>query len=256
MAVTQGDFVWYELMTTDRAAAKAFYGKVVGWGAEDADMPGMTYTMFMAGESMVAGLMDMPRDAKPGTPPNWMGYVGVDDVDASAAKVTRLGGAVHVQPMDIPNVGRFSVVGDPGGAVFALFKWTAPPSSAVPTPMSPGRIGWHELMAADGPKAYEFYSDLFGWQKAEAMDMGAMGVYQLVSNGGPPMGAMFTKPAAVPMPFWLYYFGVDGIDAAAGRVTQGGGKIVNGPMEVPGGSWIVQCIDPQGAMFALVGPKG
>ena len=220
-------------------------------------MPGMQYTLFTAGETRVGGLMDLPEQAKQmGTPPNWMGYVGVDDVDARVDQVKRLGGAVHVPPTDIPNVGRFAVVADPQAAVFGLFKWLTPGPDQSTALGTPGHVGWHELLAADWEKAFAFYAELFGWQKAEAVDLGAMGTYQLFSTGGQPIGGMFTKPPMVPVPFWLYYFNIGGIDAGAERVKAGGGRILNGPMEVPGGSWIVQCGDPQGAMFALVGNQG
>ncbi len=101
MAVSQGRFVWYELMTTDTAAAKAFYGKVVGWGTQDGPVPGLAYTLFTAGEMPVGGLMDQPEDArKMGAPPSWIGYVAVDDVDATTERVKRLGGTVHVPPRE------------------------------------------------------------------------------------------------------------------------------------------------------------
>jgi len=259
MADSQGTFVWYELMTTDTQAAKAFYGNVIGWGTQDAPMPGMSYTLFTAAAAMVAGLMDLPQDARNmGAPPSWIGYVGVDDVDAAAEQVKRLGSAVHVAPRDIPNVGRFAVVGDPQGATISLFKGLTPPRDPPAAPGTPGHFGWHELAAVDWEKAFAFYSALFGWQKADAVDMGAMGTYQLFSTGaggGPAVGGMFNKPATVPRPFWLYYINVGGIDGAVERVKAGGGNILNGPMQVPGGSWIVQCSDPQGAMFALVGNR-
>jgi predicted enzyme related to lactoylglutathione lyase len=86
--------------------------------------------------------------------------------------------------------------------------------------------------------------------------MGAMGIYQLFSIGGSTIGGMFNKLAVVPATFWLYYFNVGDFDVAVARVKAGGGEIANGPMEVPGGSWIVQAKDPQGAMFALVGRRG
>ena len=256
MSDSHGRFVWYELMTTDTGAAKAFYGDVDGWGAQDAPMPGMRYTLFMLGDTHVGGLMDLPEDArKMGAPPSWIGYVAVHDVDATAEEVKRLGGAVHVPPRDIPDVGRFAVIADPQGATLALFKSSRPGPDQSPEPMTPGRTGWHELLAADWQKAFAFYSDLFGWQKADAVPMGEMGVYQLFSIDGPPIGGMFTKPPMVPVPFWLYYFTVPDIDAAAARVTAAGGQIVMGPTEVPGGAWIVQGRDPQGAMFALVGMR-
>jgi hypothetical protein len=222
-------------------------------------MTGMEYRLFLSGEAMVAGLMAQPEESrKMGAPPAWMGYVGVNDVDAATAKAKRLGGTVYVEARDIPNMGRFSVVADPQMAVFAMFQAVpardAPPA---PPPGTPGQIGWHELYASDWDKAFAFYSELFGWKKDQAMDMGPMGTYQLftTASGGPAIGGMFNKPAEVPATFWLYYFNVDSIDPAVERVTAHGGKIVNGPMEVPGGAFIVQCMDPQGAMFALTGPR-
>jgi predicted enzyme related to lactoylglutathione lyase len=256
MASPYGAFVWYELLTTDTAAAKIFYGKVIGWGAQPSPVPGVAYTLFAAGEIPVSGLMDLPDSARQmGAPPHWIGYVGVEDVDTTAERVKRLGGNVVVAAEDIPEVGRLAVVTDPQGAAFALFRWKTPRQSAPAAPGTPGHAGWHELMAVDWEKAFAFYGELFGWQKADAIDIGPMGTYQLFSAGGPPIGGMFNKPAPVPRPFWLYYFNIAGIDAAAGRVTAAGGQIANGPMQVPGGSWIVQCKDPQGVMFAMVGPQ-
>lgn len=258
MADNRNHFVWYELMTTDMGAAKAFYTNVVGWGAQNADMPELKYTLFMTGETHVGGLMDLTEDArKRGVPPMWLGYVAVEDVDAVTEKAKSLGGHVHVEPRDIPEVGRFSVVTDPQRAPFALFKSSKPDQEQPPAPGTPGRIGWHELMAADWEKAFDFYSALFGWKKSDAMDMGAMGTYQLFSvDGGMAIGGMFNKPAQVPYPFWLYYFNVGNIDEASERVKTGGGQILHGPMEVPGGDWIIQGQDPQGAMFALAGKRG
>ncbi|WP_029073939.1 VOC family protein [Kaistia adipata] len=253
-------FVWYELMTTSTDAARQFYGSVVGWGTRDASQPGMAYTLFTVGDVPVAGLMDLPEQARQmGAPPSWIGYVSVPDVDAATAKVASLGGATHVPPTDIPDVGRFAVVSDPQKAAFILFK-PLPMQGVQPDrpPMgTPGHIGWHELYADDWEKALAFYGAMFGWQKADAIDMGEMGTYQLFSTagGGDPIGGMFNRPAEVPVTFWLYYFNVDDIDAAVRRVEAGGGKVLNGPMEVPGGAWIVQGQDPQGAMFALVGPR-
>ncbi len=247
-------FVWYELMTSDLDAAEKFYGDVVGWSMKDAGMPGMRYTLAQVGELSVAGLMKIPQDASDaGARPGWVGYIGVDDVDAYAARVKTKGGQIHREPADIPGVGRFAIVADPQGVMFALFKGagTPPPSAA---PGTPGHAGWHELHALDGVKAFDFYSGLFGWTKDQTMDMGPMGVYQLFAMGGPAAGGMMTKMPQSPAPFWIYYFNVPEIRAAEARVKSGGGQVINGPMEVPGGSWIVQCIDPQGAMFALVAP--
>jgi predicted enzyme related to lactoylglutathione lyase len=256
MPDSNGRFVWYELFTTDLAAARAFYSRVVGWQTKDAQMPGHDYWMFTAGEKPVTGLMTLPEDArKMGTPPNWLGYVGVADVDATAAKVKASGGNVYVPPTDIPNVGRFSIVADPQGAVLGLFKSANPDEDPSAQPTETGRVGWHELFANDQASAFTFYAGLFGWEKKESMDMGEMGVYQTFGSGDTTLGGMMTKPAEVPVPNWHYYFNVGNIDEAAERVKSAGGQIVNGPMEVPGGGFILMGMDPQSAFFALLGSR-
>ena len=258
MTTPQGSFVWYELMTSDPSAATAFYTRVLGWSAADSGMPG--YTLVSAGPAQVAGIMAIPEAARAmGAKPGWVGYIAVPNVDAAAASVAAAGGAIHHAPQDIPGIGRFAAMADPHGASFALFCGTpgdeAPPAAA---PGTPGHIGWHELHAGDGPAAFAFYASQFAWEKHEGMDMGPMGVYQMfgvAGSGGVSMGGMMTKMAETPHPHWLYYINVEAIDAAVERVTAAGGTVINGPMEVPGGSWIINGIDPQGAMFALVAAK-
>ena len=107
----------------------------------------------------------------------------------------------------------------------------------------------------DQEAAFAFYAGLFGWTKAEAIDMGAMGTYQLFATGGAPVGGMMTRSDSMPPPSWLYYFNVDSAERAATRVRDAGGQVANGPHQVPGGSWIAHCLDPQGAIFAVVGPN-
>jgi predicted enzyme related to lactoylglutathione lyase len=254
MPTKPAQFVWYDVMTSDKKAAGEFYKKAVGWTTQES--PEHDYTVLSAGQTMVGGIMAIPDEAKKnGVPPCWNGYVGVPDVDDYAERVKKAGGAVRRPPADIPHVGRFAVVADPTGGVFNLFKGS---SDMEPTPAAPetaGHIGWHELHAGDANKALAFYSQLFGWTKTHSMDMGPMGEYILFAAGGPDIGGILTKPPQMPRVGWLYYFNVEAIDAAAGRASGAGGKVVNGPMEVPGGHWIVQCVDPQGAMFAMVAPK-
>jgi predicted enzyme related to lactoylglutathione lyase len=255
MPATANTFVWYELMTTDMKAAEAFYGAVVGWSGQAFNQADINYTVMSAGDKMVAGIMTLPAEVcATGGRPGWVGYIGVDDVDAATASVKQAGGAVHRAPADIPNIGRFSVVADPQGAVFMLFKPMGSDNSPAPAG-TPGHVGWRELYASDWQNALDFYGKQFGWTKAEAVDMGAMGIYQLFAAGGVPIGGMMNKPPAIPSPVWLYYFNVEAADAGAARVSKNGGQVLMGPHEVPGGSWIVQCMDPQGAMFALVAPK-
>ena len=254
MAVSNARFVWYELMTSDVAAAGKFYANVVGWGSRDAGMPD-PYTLMLVGDAQVAGLMGTPAELRAaGRPPAWSGYIAVDDVEATAAHVLEAGGKVLHPGTDIPGIGRFAVVADPQGASFMLFKPLRNDPPPMPPAGAPGTVGWHELMAGDGKAAFGFYSALFGWTKGEALDMGEMGVYQLFHIDGVPAGGMMTKPADMPAPAWGYYFNVDDIDAAAARVREQGGEVLMGPHQVPGGSWIVNGRDPQGGMFALLQP--
>jgi uncharacterized protein len=161
---------------------------------------------------------------------------------------------VHVPPTDIPDISRFSVVAAPPMATLALVKWRNPGRQQFAELGKPGRVGWHELLAADWEKAFAFYGELFGWEKADA-EIGPMGTYQVFSAGGQSIGGMYTKPPMVPVPFWLFYFNIGDIDSAAERVKAAGGQILEGPFGAPGGNWIARCTDPQGAMFALEGKR-
>lgn len=126
LAGAPGSFSWWELMTPDAAKAKAFYGSVIGYGQESVDMGGgMEYGMLKVGDQSVAGVFQMVGDQWAGIPPNWMGYVTVADCDATVAKAKELGGTVKMGPDDVPGVGRFAVIADPTGGVFAVITYTA-----------------------------------------------------------------------------------------------------------------------------------
>jgi predicted enzyme related to lactoylglutathione lyase len=253
MLAHHGRFAWYELMTTNVAAARIFYGQVVGWEAEDASTPDLAYTFFRAETAPVCGLMELPEDARRmGATPRWMGYVGLSNVDATTDRIKRLGGAIYVPPTN-SNIGRIAVVADPQNAMFGLIDRVQP--GQQPAELDEARqVGWHELLAANWAKAFASDRELFGWQKADA-ELGPTDTYQLFSAGGRTIGGIFTKRPVEPVPYWLYYFNVGDLDAAAERVTVAGGKIFEGPIEVPEGEWIVRCIDPQGAIFALQGKR-
>jgi predicted enzyme related to lactoylglutathione lyase len=255
MGDSHGRFVWYELMTTDLEAANAFYGEVVGWRTREASMPGSRYTLFTAGDVSAAGLIDLPQDAQMhGAAPQWVGYVSVDDVDAAAHHVKELDGTVYVPPTDIADVSRFSVVADPQMATFILVKWRDAGRQLLIQSGALGHVGWHELLTIDWERAFAFYREIFGWQKAAA-DAGPTGTYLQFSAEGQTIGGMFNKPATAPASFWLYYFNVADIGAALDRVRAGRGKILEGPNDIPGGGRVARCTDPQGAMFALIGKQ-
>ena len=251
-----GRFVWYELITTDMQSAKIFYSRVMDWGVLDASVPGRAYALFTAGNALVGGLMDLTKEAREmGGRSGWVGYVEVNDVDATADRIKHLGGAVHVPPTDVPNISRFCIFADPQTAILAVLKWLKPAQGQPAELGAPGRVGWHELLAANWENALSFYIELFGWQKADT-ETGEMGAYQMFSAGGQSVGGILNKPPTITAPFWLYYFHIGDLDAATRRVNAAGGQILDGPFELPGGSWIVQCADPQGAIFALEGKRG
>ncbi len=254
---TQGRFVWYELMTPDMKAAEKFYPAVTGWSVEDWKGSDMPYQLWKAGDTAVGGSMELPQEARAmGAPPQWMAHVGVSDVDGACRKIEKAGGRIVKQPEEIPKVGRFAVVADPQGAVLAIFS---PAEGSGPGPQGepvPGTFSWHELVTTDLDSAVRFYTELFGWEETDSFDMGEMGPYRMFGAGGRVLGGMFRKPDTMPgPPRWTYYVLVADIEQAVEAVRKGGGQVLNGPMEVPGGDLVAQCMDPQGAAFALHAKK-
>lgn len=250
MSGYHGSPCWYELTSADQAASTRFYGPVLNWTFQDAGMEGFAYTLAMAGDRMVAGLMtpDTPM------PEFWMVYFAVNDCDATCARVQELGGSVHRMPEDIPGTGRFAIAGDPQGAVFGLLQ---PMEGQTGTAFDMARTGhgaWHELMSPDPVAALAFYGALLGWTKGQTMPMGEMGDYQLFQWQGGDTGAIMPLPAPDVPPHWLPYFSVAGIDDTIRRIRAQGGTILQDKMAVPGDVFITIARDPAGAHVAMVGP--
>jgi hypothetical protein len=257
MTTHLGTPIWYELMSRDPLAARRFYEAVVGWHIDESPPAGSTmdYRMISAGDGLVGGVFTLTEAmCQQGAAPCWLMYIGVDDVDACVAAITAAGGSVPLPAFDIPNVGRIAMVADPQGAPFYIMRGASDEQSTVCDPLRAGHGAWHELHAADGLRASEFYSRHFGWRLARGVDMGPMGLYQVFAVGDRDLGGIMTD-ARFPRPAWLVYFRVDGIELAARRIVEAGGQVVHGPMEVPGGGWIVNGIDPEGTMFALTGTR-
>ena len=258
MAKASG-FIWFELMTNDLEKAVSFYSSVVGWETRDSGMPGTPYTLFGKGGKDVGGMVSW-KSLGQDKPTKWAGHIYTPDVDSEVKAVAAEGGTVYRPPQDIPGVGRFAVVADPQGAEYLLFQPSTPEAPERLAPPEAGSVGWCELVTTDLEKAWEFYAGHYGWTKNAAIDMGPMGTYQTFkmeadTSGG---GMMNIPPGAgekMGGPAWSFYFVVEDIQTAARNVTASGGAITQGPMQVPGGGWVLRGVDTQGGHFAVTAPR-
>lgn len=245
----RGRILWYELLTTDMKAAEAFYTNVVGWTVARFDGAPQAYDMFMrTADAPAGGVMNIPPGME--FPPHWEMYVGVEQLEEAVAHIERLGGKALSPVIDVPQVGRMRTMMDPQSAVFAIYEPAGPQPAEMERQIGEG--SWHELMTTDADRAMAFYTEVFGWTPEEPFDMGPMGKYLMFGRTF-SLGGMMNKPKElthVP-PHWGVYFRVADVEAAAERVKAHGGQVLNGPMEVPGGDRIVNCMDPQGAAFSL-----
>ena len=247
--------LWFELMTSDPKAAESFYKTVVGWSSTPFEQSPEPYTLFQrSGEVPVAGVLKTPEGMN--APPFWAMYVAAPKLEAAVTKVEQLGGSQCSPVIDVPTVGRMQMVRDPQGAAFYVYEPANEPQQPEGSP-AVGEASWLELMTTDAPAAMKFYSDVFGWQPSETMDMGDMGKYHMFNRPHGMIGGMMNKGpemADVP-PHWQIYFLVPDVDDAVKVITGNGGQILNGPMEVPGGDRVLNAMDPQGAAFSLHSKK-
>ena len=253
-----GRFVWHDLMTTDPAAAVAFYTALFGWTTTTMPMGGELgdYVMLHAGGEMLGGVA--PLDAAHGVPSHWIGYATVPDVDAACQTAERLGGATAVPPTDIPNVGRFAVVSDPTGATISPFF--GPGAIEAPEPPAPGPFGifcWDELMSSDPEASARFHAGVFGW-RYESMDMGPEGTYRIAHRGPLQASGLMQLPAAAQAEgarsHWLSYVHVADVDASSARAVELGGTQLVAPRDIPQIGRFAVLRDPSGALFALFRP--
>jgi uncharacterized protein len=265
-----GDFIWYELMTPDPDGSRAFYSKVVGWdiGPSDGE-PG--YAMIKGSESEVGGMLTLSAEMQQhGARPVWLGYVNTANVDETVTSIEHGGGKLLMGPVDIPQ-GRFAMVADPQGAVFYVMAPKPPEGQEDKESLAfsydkkrVGHCAWNELMTSDQAAAWHFYGTRFGWVQDGEMDMGPLGKYQFIKHaarhkpdvmGSGMVGAFMPMMPGAPAPLWSHYFRVADVDAAVETVKANGGQILHGPDEIPGGDYSLKGIDPQGALFALVGTR-
>jgi predicted enzyme related to lactoylglutathione lyase len=246
-----GTFCWVDLATTDPAGAKAFYGELLGWEAED--MPvgeAGTYTMLRLGGDDIGGLYEMGAEQREqDIRPHWFSYVSVEDADATASRAHELGGTVYGGAFDVVDSGRMAVIGDPTGAM--LGAWQPRVHIGARRVNDPGCFTWNELQARDPETAAGFYSRLFGWETESHEENGKV-AYVTIKNAGSSNGGMMpmTEQYGDASSYWLTYFTVPSCDDAIARVQELGGEVLAGPMNIGAGR-IAVVSDPQGAAFAL-----
>ena len=240
-----GEFIWYELCTPDADGAQAFYSAVIGWDIADSLTPDMDYRIVHAtddenGERVPVGALAQLSDEMQvcGAQPVWLGYIAVDDVDASVNRIVSAGGAVSMPATDIADVGRIALVTDPQGAPFYLMRGIHESPSAAFAADRPrvGHCAWNELATTDPEAAKNFYFAEFGWTKDGELPMGAQGNYEFIRHNG-LIGAVMPKPDERPGSLWSYYFRVANIDLAVEAIGASGGTLVIGPEEIPGGDF-------------------
>ena len=238
---------WVDLSTTDADASKAFYGELFGWSATEASEEFGGYATFLDDGKSVGGLNPM------GEVPAWATYVATDDADATAAKVSAGGGTVIAPPMDVGDLGRMAVFGDPGGAVFGV--WQAGEHKGAEKVNEPNSLTWNELHSRDIEGAKTFYSAVFGWTPT-AMEMGD-GDYTIWNLGekgiGGGMGMGAEAPADMP-PHWLVWFAVADRDATVAKARELGANVMLEAMDVPSVGKMGVVSDPQGAAFGVIEP--
>jgi uncharacterized protein len=252
---TPGSFCWVELATSDPAGAKKFYQSLFGWGIQDLPMGSeFTYTILQSeGQDAAALYQLMPDQVSQGVPPNWLSYIAVDSADDAARKVKSLGATVVVEPMDVPQSGRFAVIQDPQGAKFGV--WQSGQQTGVKIRDEVNSLLWNELATTDEDGAGKFYTSSFGWQ-TEVMPMGKMN-YTIFKNDGKGIAGMYKiRPEMQGMlPNWVPYFSVADADDIASRTKAAGSNIMAPPMDIPNVGRIAIFQDPQGAMFAIIKPS-
>ena len=243
-----GTFCWAELTTSDQDAAKAFYGALLGWEADDRPEgdAGSYYSMQLIDGKPVAAIAAQPqqqRDA--GVPPLWNSYISVGSADAVAERAKELGATLHAPPFDVMSVGRMAVVQDPQGAYF--MPWEPRDRVGAGLVNQAGALVWNELQSPDLDASAAFYGDLFGWQLEDSS--GGMGRYLMIKNGDSFNGGMRELTPPSP-PNWLVYFGVEDLEQALARLGELGGATIAGPIDIEVAR-IAVVADPQGAVFAL-----
>ena len=240
---------WVDLAADDAAGERDFYAKLFGWNVEvnpDPQYGGYGIAKIRGEDAAgIGGKQD------PNTPTAWTLYIGTDDIEDLARRVTENGGTVAAPPFDVGDQGRMAVFQDPAGAFISAWQGTRMGGFSTDAPNS---FGWAELNARGVDKALPFYSKLFGWTtKTSPMGEGQPDYNEFQIDGESVAGAWEMNPqipAEVPS-YWQVYFAVDDVEAAYKKALELGAHEQVAPTEYPGGKFAI-VTDPQGASFGLL----
>jgi predicted enzyme related to lactoylglutathione lyase len=246
-AAAAGDFVWHDLVTTDAAAARTFYGALFGWTFEPGDGVDPGYTIVKHGKVPIGGIVVRRSTNGDGGPPQWLTYVKVNDVDGVAERFRHAGGRTVRGPVNARKDLRVAAVTDPQGAVIGL----ASRGPHVETTSASGLHEWlwMEYVAQDPDAALTFYADVLGY-RSEISDKRENFTYYLLSTGRPRAGlfrSLWPREASA----WLPYIRVEDPVAMAARVTELGGTVVIAPHPRVRNLSLTIVLDPSGAALAL-----
>lgn len=239
-------FVWYEVHTDDPDKSREYYSDVLGWTTQEMDMgeAGKYEMLANADGKPQMGIVKSPME---GVPPHFAQYLSVESVDEMTAKAEAAGGKVMVPPTDIP-VGRFSVIADPQGGAFALFKGVDGDDGGSTD------FHWNELWSPSAKEVLPFYVEVFGLT-VENMNMPGMEEpYSVLKSGETPFGGVMTSPMPGVPAMWLPYVSVGDVDATISRAKARGGELVAPVQDVPNVGRFGIVKEPAGAVLGYITP--
>jgi uncharacterized protein len=243
-ATAVGKFVWHEQVSSDPGQAKDFYTQLFGWDTEVFKAEGMDYEMINANGQNHGGFGKAQEGAPP---PHWLGHVQVDDVDETVDKAKNASGKLAFGPVDMGEVGRFAIIGDPQGAFVSVYQPEGEGDVAE------GVFVWDELGTSDADGAAQFYGEVFGWT---TKDMGPdFGGYKLFQVGETGIAGVYQLQDAPKPTAWIPYVGVEDVDTTVAKATELGGSTVTEAMDLPTVGRFAVISDPQGAVFGIIKPE-
>lgn len=242
-----GKFIWHDLATDDLAAARHFYGALLGWEFEDLQRLGRPYVVARFGGRRVGGLVAVAADPEQEVS-QWVGYVSVPDVDGTVTAVEKAGGRTLVAPVDVQDIARAAVVIDPQGAAVGFARRVRGDPEEEPAPVE-NTFFWMEYLARDPDAAVSFFADLLGYQSAVTDKVGPA-EYHVLSRGR-SRGGVLRAPDAKIRPRWLPYILVPDPAAMASRVESLGGRVILAPRAELRNGTLAIVADPSGGIVAL-----